>query len=366
MEIRTYRPEDCPLMAQLFYDTVHCVNRKDYTSAQLDAWADGHPDLKDWNRSFLSHHTLVALEGSVLVGFGDMDSSGYLDRLYVHKDYQGRGIASALCRMLENACPARSFSTHASITARPFFEGRGYRVVKAQQVQRKGQRLTNYRMEKEKERSFSAECLRLYAVTDRSWLRPGERLAQRVEAALKGGVTMVQLREKHLAWGELLSLAEELLSLCRRYQVPFILNDEVEAALACGADGVHVGQEDMSYEEARRRLGPGKIIGVSAHNVQEALAAQKAGADYLGCGAVFGSTTKEGVRTLTPEGLKDICGAVNIPVVAIGGVQEQNISLLQGCGASGVAVVSALFAQPDPEEAARRLLQLSRRMVEKC
>lgn len=366
MEIRAYRPEDCPIIAQLFYDTVHCVNGKDYTPAQLDAWADGQPDLAAWNLSFLSHHTLVAWDGPALIGFGDMDPSGYLDRLYVHKDYQGKGIASSLCRMLEKACPARKFFTHASITAKPFFERRGYRVAKVQQVQRKGQLLINYRMEKERRFPFSAEYLRLYAVTDRSWLRLGETLAQKVEAALKGGVTMVQLREKQLGRKERLSLAAELLSLCRRYQVPFILNDDVEAALACGADGVHVGQEDMSYEEARRRLGTEKIIGVSAHNVQEALTAQKAGADYLGCGAVFGSTTKEGVRTLMPEGLKEICSAVHIPVVAIGGIQEQNISLLQGCGASGVAVVSALFAQPEPERAARRLLELSRKVVEKC
>lgn len=147
MEIREYRPEDCAEFTRLFYDTVHTVNRKDYTPAQLDAWADGTPDLERWNRSLQEHFSLVALEGEKIIGFGDMDSTGYLDRLYVHKDYQGKGVATALCDRLEQAVDG-SIVTHASITARPFFEGRGYVMVKAQQVERKGILLRNFVMEK--------------------------------------------------------------------------------------------------------------------------------------------------------------------------------------------------------------------------
>lgn len=147
MEIREYRPEDCAELTRLFYDTVHTVNRKDYTPAQLDVWADGTPDLERWNRSLQEHFSLVALEGKQIIGFGDMDSTGYLDRLYVHKDYQGKGVATALCDRLEQAVDG-TIVTHASITARPFFEGRGYVVVKAQQVERKGILLRNFVMEK--------------------------------------------------------------------------------------------------------------------------------------------------------------------------------------------------------------------------
>ncbi len=147
MQIRRYTPADCPAMAALFYDTVHRVNCRDYTPEQLDVWATGQVDLESWNRSFLAHHTLVAMKDGILVGFGDMDSTGYLDRLYVHADYQGQGISTALCDALENAVPG-PITTHASITAKPFFQGRGYRVVKAQQVQRQGILLTNYVMEK--------------------------------------------------------------------------------------------------------------------------------------------------------------------------------------------------------------------------
>lgn len=148
MEWRAYRSSDCAPLAALFYDTVHTVNAWDYTPQQLDAWADGQPDLRAWDASFRAHCTRVAVEGDCIVGFGDMDQSGYLDRLYVHKDWQGRGIASALCDALEAAVPAALYSTHASITARPFFEKRGYTVRYEQQVERHGVRMTNYRMEK--------------------------------------------------------------------------------------------------------------------------------------------------------------------------------------------------------------------------
>lgn len=147
MIIREYKPEDCPQIAELFYNTVHTVNAKDYTEEQLNAWADGNIDIEKWNLSFLEHYTCVAVEDGVVVGFGDIDDRGYLDRLYVHKDYQGRGVASSICDSLEPRAIGKIF-THASITAVPFFKKRGYIVVKEQQVERKGVLLTNFVMEK--------------------------------------------------------------------------------------------------------------------------------------------------------------------------------------------------------------------------
>ena len=146
MLIREYIPSDCEQIAELFYQTVHTVNVKDYPLEQLSVWASGNVDLSVWNKSFLEHNTLVAIENSIVVGFGDIDSTGYLDRLYVHKDYQKQGIASALCDKLENGFT--KITTHASITAKPFFLHRGYKVVKEQQVERNGIFLTNYVMEK--------------------------------------------------------------------------------------------------------------------------------------------------------------------------------------------------------------------------
>ena len=201
---------------------------------------------------------------------------------------------------------------------------------------------------------FDKKALRLYAVTDRSWL--GEKtLAQQVEAALRGGVTMVQLREKHLDRAGSRAEALEIQALCRQYGVPFLINDDVDLALELQADGVHVGQEDMEAGQARARLGPDKIIGVSAHSVDEALRAQAAGADYLGAGAVFHTGTKGDAGALSYETLKAICSAVQIPVVAIGGIDLQNMGQLAGSGIQGVAVVSAIFAQSDPEQAAQML-----------
>lgn len=148
MEIREYRTEDLEAIAQLFYDTVHTVNRKDYTKEQTDAWACGQIDPVQWNASFLEHDTAVAVEGEKIIGFADMSADGYLDRLYVHKDYQGRGIAAALCDKLEGRSAAAVFTTHASITARPFFEKRSYQVVKEQMVERRGVFLKNFVMRK--------------------------------------------------------------------------------------------------------------------------------------------------------------------------------------------------------------------------
>ena len=147
MQLRPYRTADCAELAALFFNTVHTVNAKDYTPAQLDAWADGQVDLAAWDKSFLAHRTLVAEDAGRIVGFADMDASGYLDRLYVHRDFQRRGAAAALCGALEAAVPG-PWTTHASITARPVFEARGYRVVRAQQVERHGVPLTNFVMEK--------------------------------------------------------------------------------------------------------------------------------------------------------------------------------------------------------------------------
>lgn len=150
MLIRKYEPKDCKELTELFYDTVHCINAKDYTKKQLDVWADGNPDMKAWNRSLRSHYSVVALSDNIIVGFGDMDDKiGYLDCLYIHKDYQRKGIATAICDKLESVAAGTVF-THASVTARPFFEKRGYKVIKEQQVERKGILLKNYVMAKER------------------------------------------------------------------------------------------------------------------------------------------------------------------------------------------------------------------------
>lgn len=199
------------------------------------------------------------------------------------------------------------------------------------------------------------EALLLYAVTDRSWLN-GRKLSEDVKKALEGGATIVQLREKELSEEGFLKEALEIKKVTDQYEVPFIINDNVKIAKECGADGIHVGQDDTSILEVRKILGDDIIIGASAHNVEEALKAQKEGADYLGVGAVFGSQTKTNVCKMPNETLKAICEAVTIPVVAIGGITKENISLLQGTGIDGVAVVSALFAQEDITMAAKDMV----------
>lgn len=198
------------------------------------------------------------------------------------------------------------------------------------------------------------EDMLVYAVTDRAWLK-GENLKDQVEKALKGGVTFVQLREKNLDRRLFLEEAAAIKELCDSFHVPFVINDDVEIALASGADGVHVGQKDMDVKEARRRLGPGKIIGVSCKTVEQAKAAEAGGADYLGVGAMYPTDTKSDTSQVTVETLKAICRAVDIPVVAIGGIRADRIQPLKGTGADGVAVVSAIFGQPDIEAAARGL-----------
>ena len=198
--------------------------------------------------------------------------------------------------------------------------------------------------------------LLLYAVTDRHWLN-GRTLVDVVKESLDGGVTMIQLREKSLDEGKFLEEAKELQALCRERHVPFIVNDNVDIAKAMDADGVHVGQDDMAALDARAKLGPDKLIGVSAHTVEEALLAEKQGADYLGVGAVFPTSSKSDVGEMSYETLKAICKAVSIPVVAIGGVNLDNLSLLAGTGIAGVAVISGLFAPEDKTAAAQGFLQ---------
>ena len=205
--------------------------------------------------------------------------------------------------------------------------------------------------------------LLLYGVTDRTWL-DGRDLADVVEQSILGGVTMVQLREKDLAHDAFLEEARRIGQICRRHGVPFLIDDDVELAAAVGADGVHVGQHDMEAGMARAKVGPDMLLGVSAQTVEQALRAQAAGADYLGVGAVFPTGTKTDAEAVSYDTLKAICEAVDLPVVAIGGIGPDNVAKLAGSGICGVAVVSALYAQKDPCAAARTLLERTRAMVE--
>lgn len=211
---------------------------------------------------------------------------------------------------------------------------------------------------------ITGKQLRLYAVTDRAWAADEAALLRQIEAAVDGGASIVQLREKHLDEEALLKEAERFTALCRRKGAVSIINDSVEIALRAGADGVHIGQEDLEAGRARALLGPDKIIGVSAHSVEEALAAQAAGADYLGVGAAFATGTKADARPIARETIRAITAAVDIPVVAIGGITRENILDLKNCGLDGAAVVSALFAQPDVKAAAEELRRLADKIAE--
>ncbi|MGN1192065.1 MAG: thiamine phosphate synthase [Dorea sp.] len=204
--------------------------------------------------------------------------------------------------------------------------------------------------------------LLLYAVTDRHWLN-GETLYSQVEKTLEGGTTFVQLREKDLDEEHFLEEAKEIKELCGRYHVPFVINDNVEIALAMDADGVHVGQSDMEAGDVRSKLGPDKIIGVSAQTVEQAVLAEKRGADYLGVGAVFHTDSKADAADVSHETLKAICESVRIPVIAIGGISRDNVSELAGTGICGIAVISAIFAQKDIKNATKELKILTEEMV---
>lgn len=204
--------------------------------------------------------------------------------------------------------------------------------------------------------------LLLYAVTDRAWLG-GRTLAEQVSDAIDGGATIVQLREKSMPRDELVAEARELCALCHSRGIPFIINDDAELARLVGADGVHVGLDDLDIAAAREIIGEKGIIGASAHSVDEALAAERAGADYLGVGAVFGSSTKTNARPLALETLRDITAAVSIPVVAIGGVTRSNLPRLADSGIAGAALVSAIFAAADIKAECQALCEVLRGIV---
>lgn len=242
---------------------------------------------------------------------------------------------------------------------------------------------------------IDSSLLQLYLVTDRRWLK-GRKLEDVVEEALKAGVTLVQYREKgvpphtntsiyndsncnitstaadvttagetereYLTPDEKLVQAKKLVAVCHKYNVPLLIDDDVELAVNSGADGVHVGQDDMAIQTARKMLGDGKIIGATAHNVEEAVKAEKDGADYLGCGAAFGSDTKKDAKAIDIHSYKKITSAVNIPVCAIGGINRRNIGELDGGGLSGIAVISGILAEDDIEAVCRELLAASRKL----
>ena len=203
----------------------------------------------------------------------------------------------------------------------------------------------------------------LYAVTDQSWLKENQTLFSVCEDVLSNGATFLQIREKDLGANAFEAEAAKLKELCRRYHVPYVVNDSVEIALAIDADGVHVGQSDIRGRDIRSLIGPDKILGISAGTVEEAVAAEAAGADYIGVGAVFGTSTKKNARNLSVEKLQEIRHSVSIPVVAIGGIHAGNLLELSGSSVDGVAVVSAIFAADNPGEATARLLELAKEMV---
>ncbi len=213
--------------------------------------------------------------------------------------------------------------------------------------------------------NFTAQNLLLYAVTDRAWVGR-QTLLEQIESALKGGATLVQLREKDLPRLDYIREAAQATALCHRYGVPLIVNDSLEVALKSGADGVHVGIEDQPVAEIRRQAGKGFLIGATAKTVEQARAAQAAGADYLGVGAVFPSPTKKNAIRITTGQLREICASVSIPCVAIGGISRENLSALAGGGMDGFALVSAIFSQPDIEAACRELRALAERTVKEC
>lgn len=204
--------------------------------------------------------------------------------------------------------------------------------------------------------------LLLYAVTDRTWLK-GRPLTEVVEEALQAGVTFLQLREKDLNYHSFFKLAKEIKTISDRYNIPLVINDNVEIAMASEADGVHVGQKDMEAKEVRRIIGPDKILGVSVQTVEQAVEAEQNGADYLGVGAVFSTSTKLDADLVSYVTLQEICNTVSIPVVAIGGINEDNAVQLTGTGIAGIAVVSAIFAQDDITAAVKKLRQVVSRVV---
>ena len=213
--------------------------------------------------------------------------------------------------------------------------------------------------------SYIKKAMRLYAVTDSGCL-VGRTLAQAAKEALRAGATFLQLREKNMPHDEFLAEARELAVIAKHYNVPFVINDEIEIALECGADGVHVGQSDIQGRNIREIIGSDKILGISAQTIEAAVLAEKSGADYIGVGAIFPTSTKTDADSVSYEQLKEICAAVSIPVVAIGGISEENVLRLTGSGIDGIAVVSAVFAKKDIAAATKRLLDLTKEMLGEC
>lgn len=211
-------------------------------------------------------------------------------------------------------------------------------------------------------KEFDKKKLLLYAVTDRRWLGE-DTLCRQVEEAVRGGVTFIQLREKGMERRDFLKEALEIKDLCRRYGVPFVINDDVDIAAESDADGVHLGQGDMPPEEARKILGEDKIIGVSARTVEQAAAAEKNGADYIGAGSVFSTGSKADAVKISYDTLSAICSSVSIPVIAIGGVNADNVRGLSGSGICGIAAISAVFGQGDTRKAASKLKQIVEKTI---
>ncbi len=214
---------------------------------------------------------------------------------------------------------------------------------------------------------FTAEEIRkamlLYGVTDRMWLKDGESLVSVCKDVLENGLTFLQIREKDLDKDTFEQEAQELKTLCAQYRVPFVVNDSVEIAMDIDADGVHVGQTDIKGRDIRAIIGPDKILGISAGTVEEAVAAEQAGADYIGVGAVFNTSTKKDARTMSIAQLAEIQKSVNIPVVAIGGISADNVMQLQGSGVDGIAVISAIFGAAQPGQATAHMLELTKKML---
>jgi len=205
--------------------------------------------------------------------------------------------------------------------------------------------------------------LLLYAITERAWLK-GKTVTEAVEEAIQGGATFIQLREKNLSYEEFLKTAIDVKSVTDKYNIPFIINDNVDIAVKVGADGVHIGQSDEEIKTAREKLGADKIIGLSAGTVEEAVQAEQNGADYIGVGAVFNTSTKLDAITVSFETLREICNTIKIPVIAIGGISKNNALQLAGTGIEGISVVSAIFAQSDIKTAATELLELAKQIIE--
>ncbi|MBW4829446.1 MAG: thiamine phosphate synthase [Clostridiaceae bacterium] len=203
----------------------------------------------------------------------------------------------------------------------------------------------------------------LYAITDRTWLK-GETLSSQVEDTIKGGATFIQLREKNLSFNDFVKQAEEIKSVTDKYNIPFVINDNMDVALAVNSDGVHVGQDDMNAKDVRKLIGKDKIIGVSVQTVEQAILAEQNGADYLGVGAVFPTSTKSDANCISLEQLKEISMAVSTPIVAIGGINEENIEELKGTNVDGICVISAIFSKINVFEATKKLRKLSEGIVD--